>query len=133
MLLDTTTVIILSEKAGHVKLFPQIIKGRTPMEVTLNREGRRRIGKLISRIDRLSARAELIQVAYNRHCTLTVEGEADGGKVFAVHITPYGIRYGEREADGYCAFDAYGPDGEHTFSWGGDVLDLLEEVSRSPQ
>lgn len=103
------------------------------MEVTLNREARRHIGKLISHIDRLSARVELIQVVHNRHCTLTIEGEADGGKDFAIHITPYGIRYGEREADGCCAFDAYGPDGEHMFGWSGDVLDLLEEVSRSPQ
>lgn len=101
------------------------------MEVTLNRKDRRRINKLVSHIDRQSARAELIQIANRRYCTLSAAGEAGGGKNFAVYVDPYGIRYGEREADGFCAFDTYGPDGGHLFGWGGDGYDLLEEVSRS--
>lgn len=103
------------------------------MEVKLNRRDRRHIYKLAAHIGRLSAREELIRIARARSCALTVEGEMDGGKTFAVHITPDGIRCGEREPDGFCTNDAYGPNGEHLFSWGGDGLDLLEEVSRSPQ
>lgn len=103
------------------------------MEIKLNRRDRRYIYKLVARMDRLSAREELIQMSRARSCTLTAGGEMDGGKGFAAYITPDGIHYGERDADGFCTFDAYGPDGEHLFSWGGDGLDLLEEVSRSPQ
>lgn len=103
------------------------------MEATLNRKDRRHISKLVSHIDRQSARAELIQIAHRRHCTLSAAGEVDRGRCFAVYVDPFGIRYGEREIDGFCTFDTYGPDGGHLFSWGGDGYDLLKEVSRSPQ
>ena len=103
------------------------------MEATLNRKDRRRISKLASHIDRQSARVELIQIARHRRCTLTIEGAANGGKDLAVCVDSYGIRYGERETDGLCTFDAYGPDGGYLFGWGGGGYDLLVEVSRSPQ
>lgn len=103
------------------------------MGATLNRKDRRRISKLVNHIDRQSARVELIQIARHRCCTLSAEGETSDGKDFAVCIDPYGIRYGEREADGFCTFDAYDAYGDHLFGWGGDGYDLPKEVSRSPQ
>lgn len=100
---------------------------------TLNRATRRKLDRrakqLFVRIEERTARRELVQLARRYGGKFACRGRLAGGADFAVSFSPDGVTWGEKEQDGFCAFVAYGPDGEHMFDWGGDGLDLLEEVA----
>lgn len=100
----------------------------------LSRATRRRLDKrakqLFVRIEDRAARCELIHLARRYGGKFLCQGWLEGGTAFAVCFSPDGITWGEREPDGFCQFEEYGQAGEHLFGYGGDGLDLLEEVSR---
>lgn len=92
----------------------------------------RKVRPLVKHIERKAARQKLVQLAQAQPpyaARLTITGE-NGGRDFAICVTPDGLCYGERDFDGACDLEAYGPDGELLLGWGGDGLNLLEEVSR---
>ncbi len=103
----------------------------------LNRATRRRLDKrakkLFVRIEDREARRELVQLACQFSGKFSCRGRLAGGVEFAVCFSPDEITWGEKESDGFCSFEVYGPDGEHLYGYGGEGYDLLEEVSRSPQ
>lgn len=98
----------------------------------LNRATRRRLDKrakqLFVRIEDRTARCELIQLACEFCGKFSCRGKLAGGVEFAVCFSPDGITWGEREPDGFCSFEVYGPDGEHLCGYGGDGYDLETEV-----
>ena len=98
---------------------------------SLNRKETRRALKLISQINKLSARRELLKMAPEPPNGLVIEAlDTGSGSKIAVCITAAELRHGEQEKDGFCTFDAYDQDGEHMIGWGGDGIDLLEGLTR---
>ena len=91
---------------------------------------KQRVKRLTERIEDITARRELIRLVQAPPSRLTFTGKVNGSKDFALCVTPDGLRYGEKDTDGSCDLEAYGPDGDFLFGWGGDNLDLPEEVRR---
>lgn len=100
------------------------------MNRTERRRIERRMRRLTAHIEEQKARLEMIQLVQNIPAHVTITGKLDTGADFALCAAPNGLRYGERDPDGFCSIEAYGPDGEHVYGWGGDNLDLLQEVKR---
>lgn len=104
------------------------------MNGTLNRAARRRLDKrakqLFVRIEDREARRELVQLACQFGGKFSCRGRLAEGVEFAVCFSPDGITWGEKESDGVCAFEVYGPDGEHLYGYGGDGMDLETEVCK---
>lgn len=102
------------------------------MTGTLNRATRRRLERetlrRVEKIEDEAARREIIQLHTDVCADVCYLGILDGGKDFVLRVSPDGLTWGEREKDGFCAFEVYGPDGEHLYGYGGDGLDLETEV-----
>lgn len=102
------------------------------MTGTLNRATRRRLERetlrRVEKIEDITARRELMSIARQESAYFGCSGTLDSGVDFGLYFTPDGLRYGEREEDGFCSFEVYGPDGEHLYGYGGDGLDLETEV-----
>ena len=103
------------------------------MTGTINRADRRclerRIKRLLSRIEENAARVELVELTQQLNARVTYQGSFSTGADFALCVTPDGLRYGERDTDGFCSFEVYGPGGGHLYGYGGDSYDLEAEVN----
>lgn len=101
------------------------------MKQQFNRVTRRkldkRVRKLVLHVDEIEARCELIRLSGEIGGPIIAKGIDAEGADFVICVTQDGIRYGTQD-DGFCELEAYGPDGEHMFGWGGDGLDLEKEV-----
>lgn len=101
---------------------------------TLNRATRRRLERKtlrkLPKIEDEDARREIIQLHEEVGADLCYSGELVNGNDFVVRVSPDGITWGEREPDGFCSFEVYGPDGEHLWGYGGDGYDLEAEVCK---
>ena len=99
---------------------------------TLNRATRRRLERKtlrkLPKIEDETARREIIQLHAEAGADLCYSGKLVNGNDFVVRVSPDGITWGEREPDGFCSFEVYGPDGEHLFGYSGDGYDLETEV-----
>lgn len=104
------------------------------MEGRMNRADRRRAWKqarpFINRVEDAEARKKLVELHQDREGCLTYAGRWSNGVEFAVCVDPYGLTWGTKDKDGACDFESCGPDGEVIFGWGGDNMDLIEEVAR---
>lgn len=89
-----------------------------------NRATRRRLAReVIRRVEKIedeTARVEFIQLHTEAGADLCYSGQLDSGNAFALRVSPDGLTYGERAADGFCEFDVYDQDGGHLYSGGGD-------------
>ena len=102
------------------------------MKQAFNRATRRtldkRVRKLVLHVDEIKARCELIRLSEEIGTPIIAKGIDAEGADFVICATQDGIRYGTQDDDEHCELDAYGSDGEHMFGWGGDGLDLENEV-----
>lgn len=101
------------------------------MEQAFDRATRRKLDKkvrkLVLHVDEIEVRCELIRLSEEIGTPIIAKGIDAEGADFVICATPDGIRYGI-EDDGFCQLEVYGQDGEHTFGYGGDGLDLETEV-----
>lgn len=100
----------------------------------LSRDTLRRLedgaSRLVDHIEDITARRELLQIAREERAYLGCSGTLDSGKDFGLYFDDAVLRYGERDEDGFCSFEVYGPDGEHLYGYGGDGYDLEAEVCK---
>lgn len=100
----------------------------------LNRATRRRLEqealRRVEKIKDITARRELIRIAREKSAYFGCSGTLDSGADFGLYFAPDGLHYGERDEDGFCSFEVYGPDGGHLYGYGGDGYDLETEVCK---
>lgn len=100
---------------------------RRPNRATRRRLERETLCK-VERIENETVRREIIQLHTDVGADACYLGVLDSGNNFVLRASPGGLTWGEREEDGFCSFEVYGPDGEHLYGYGGDGLDLETEV-----
>lgn len=88
------------------------------------------VSRLVDHIEDITARQELMRIAREERAYLGCSGTLDSGLDFGLYFDDEVLCFGEREQDGFCSFDLYGPDGEYICGYGGDGYDLEEEVRR---
>lgn len=89
--------------------------------------------RLVDHIEDITARRELMRLAQREGAYFGCSGTLDSGTDFGLYFDPYGLRYGELEADGFCQVEVYGPDGDHLYGFGGDGYDLEDVVCGGPR
>ncbi|MCI9156277.1 MAG: hypothetical protein HFF44_04945 [Lawsonibacter sp.] len=102
------------------------------MRTQSNRATRRKLEReVLHRVDKIedeAARCEIIQLHTDAWADICYLGTLDNGNDFVLRASPDGLTYGEREEDGFCLFERYGPDGGHLYGFGGDGYDLETAV-----
>lgn len=88
------------------------------------------VSRLVDHIEDITARRELIRIAQEENAYFGCSGVLDSGLSFGLYFDDEVLCFGEREPDGFCCFEVYGPDGEHQYGYGGDGYDLETEVRR---
>lgn len=88
------------------------------------------VSRLVDHIEDITARRELMSIAQEESAYFGCSGVLDSGLDFGLYFDDAVLCFGEREPDGFCSFEVYGPDGEHLFGYGGDGYDLAAEVRR---